>query len=1004
MSIIHLPNSDFLDTRDPHLCHIAIRPLNNPRMATHPLLLSLFWVLFSTLFPPSLSLTVETQALLDFKNKLKDPLNVLDSWKESESPCRFFGVSCDPVSGKVTEISLGNKSLSGEVSPSISVLHSLTKLYLPQNAISGKIPAQLNECTNLIVLNLTWNKMVGIIPDLSGLKKLEFLDLTFNFFSGKFPSWVGNLTELRSLGLADNNYDEGEIPETIGNLKNLTWLFLAMSNLRGQIPASIFELKALQTLDISRNKISGDFPQSISKLKNLTKIELFMNNLTGELPPGIADLTLLQEIDISGNQMQGTLPEGIGNLKNLVVFQCYNNKYSGEIPAGFGDMRHLIGFSIYRNNFSGEFPANFGRFSPLDSFDISENQFTGDFPRFLCESRKLRLLLALENNFSGEFPDTYVDCKSLERFRINKNGLSGKIPDGLWALPYVRMIDFGDNDFTGGISPSIGFSISLNQLVLRNNRFSSNLPSELGKLTNLERLLLNNNNFSGNLPAEIGSLKLLSSLYLEQNRLTGSIPEELGDCVRLVYLNLADNDLSGNIPQTVALMSSLNSLNLSGNKLSGSIPKNLEKLKLSSIDLSANQLSGSVPYDLLTIGGDKAFLGNRELCIDQNVKSFRNDTVLNVCKEKQGQKRVLRGKLVFFITIAVALLLVLAGLLLVSYKNFKLSEADTENSLEGEKGVDPKWKLASFHQMDIDADEICNLDEENLIGSGSTGRVYRLDLKKKGAVVAVKRLWKGDGLNVLAAEMEILGKIRHRNILKLYACLMKAGSSFLVFEYMANGNVFQALRREKKGGQPELDWYQRYKIALGAAKGISYLHHDCSPPIIHRDIKSGNILLDEDYEPKIADFGVAKIAEKSPKGSEYSCFAGTHGYFAPELAYTPKVTEKSDVYSFGVVLLELVTGRGPVEEEYGEGKDIVYWVLTHLNNLESVLKVLDNEVASETVRDDMIKVLKVGILCTAKLPSSRPTMREVVKMLIDAEPCTFMSPDTQPDKIVKGFL
>ncbi|XP_022728088.1 receptor protein-tyrosine kinase CEPR2-like [Durio zibethinus] len=979
-------------------------PLNNSIMAKQPFLstqfLALFSILFSTLFPPYVSLTVETQALIDFKNKLKDPLNILDSWKESESPCKFFGVSCDLVSGKVTGISLANKSLYGEISPSISVLDGLTTFYLPENLISGRLPALLNHCTNLRVLNLSRNEMVGIIPDLSGLKNLGSLDLSFNFFSGRFPSWVGNLTGLVRLGLAGNHHEEGEIPESIGNLKNLSWLFLANANLRGQIPESIFELKALGTLDISRNLISGDFPRSISKLQNLTKIELFFNKLTGELPLGITDLSLLQHIDISSNQMHGTLPEEIGNLKNLEVFQCYNNNFSGEIPAGFGDMRFLIGFSVYRNNFSGEFPANFGRFSPLDSIDISENQFSGDFPRFLCERRKLRLLLALENHFSGEFPDSYVDCKSLERFRISKNHLSGNIPDGLWALPHVKMIDFGDNDFTGGISPSIGFSINLNQLDLQNNRFSSNLPSELGKLTNLERLLLNDNNFSGNLPAEIGALKLLSSLHLEQNSLAGFIPLELGDCVRLVDLNLANNDLSGNIPSTVSLMSSLNSLNLSGNKLTGSIPKNLEKLKLSSIDLSENQLSGNVPSDLLTMGGDKAFLGNRRLCIDQNSKTRMNDTVLNVCKEEQGQKRVLGGKLIFFIIIAVALLLFLAGLLLVSCKNFKLSEADMGNSLEGEKGVDPKWKLASFHHMDIDADEICNLEEENLIGSGSTGKVYRLDLKKKGSVVAVKQLWKGDGLKVLAAEMDILGKIRHKNILKLYACLMKGGSSYLVFEYMANGNVFQALRREKKGGQPELDWYQRYKIALGAAQGISYLHHDCSPSIIHRDIKSGNILLDEDYEPKIADFGFAKIAEKSLKGSEYSYFAGTHGYIAPELAYTVKVTKKSDVYSFGVVLLELVTGRGSIEEEYGEGKDIVYWVLTHLNDRQNVLKVLDKEVAFETVRDNMIKVLKVGILCTAKLPNLRPTMREVVKMLVDAEPCSSMSPDNQShDKI-----
>ncbi|KAJ6348809.1 hypothetical protein OIU77_006397 [Salix suchowensis] len=212
-------------------------------------------------FPPSLSLNVETQALLDFKSQLKDPLNVLGSWKESESPCEFSGITCDPLSGKVTAISFDNQSLSGVISPSISALESLMTLWLPSNAISGKLPDGLINCSKLKQLNLTGNKMVGVIPDLSSLRSLEILDLSENYFSGRFPTWVGNLTELLALGLGMNEYHVGEIPESIGNLKNLTWLFLAESYLRGEIPESIFELENLQTLDLSRNKISGQFPK-----------------------------------------------------------------------------------------------------------------------------------------------------------------------------------------------------------------------------------------------------------------------------------------------------------------------------------------------------------------------------------------------------------------------------------------------------------------------------------------------------------------------------------------------------------------------------------------------------------------------------------------------------------------------------------------------------------------------------------------------------------------------
>ncbi|GFZ09734.1 leucine-rich receptor-like protein kinase family protein [Actinidia rufa] len=946
--------------------------------------------------------TVETKSLLEFKNQLQDPLNYLDSWKDSESPCHFTGVSCDLNTGQVTEISLDNKSLSGVLSPSISLLQSLTSLVLPSNLISGKIPVQLGNCTNLKVLNLTGNQMSGSLPDLSSLTNLEILDLSENYFVGGFPTWVASLNGLISLGLGQNDYEEGEIPESLGNLKNLTWIFLGGSNLRGEIPESIFELTALQTLDISGNQISGNFPKSISKLQNLIKIELFQNNLTGELPRELADLTLLQEIDISSNQMFGNLPPEVGNLKNLTVFQLYKNNFSGELPPGFGDLHHLKSFSIYRNSFSGEFIENFGRFSPLNLIDISENKFSGGFPKFLCENGNLQYLLALDNNFSGELADNYAKCKYLERLRINQNHLSGKISDGLWALPNAKLMDLSDNKFTGGISPQIGSSIGLDELILGNNKFSGELPLEIGKLTQLERLQLSNNNFSGRIPSEIGNLKQLSSLHLEANSFTGPIPIDLGQCDRLVDLNLALNSLSGNIPNTISQMSSLNSLNLSGNELKGSIPKNLQKLKVSSIDLSKNQLSGRVPLFLLTMGGDKAFLGNKGLCIDES-SSTEVNSGLAICSRQHFNQTFTGNKLVMFCIILSGLVVILGCLLLVSYWNFKFGESDRENNIKWGTETDPRWKIESFHPMEFNADEICNLDEDNLIGCGGTGKVYRLDLKKDVGTVAVKQLWTGNGVKVSPTEMEILGKIRHKNVLKLYASLTKGGSSFLVFEYMANGNLFEALHREIKGGQLELDWFQRYRIALGAAKGLAYLHHDCFPPIIHRDVKSTNILLDDDYEPKIADFGVAKVAEESPEGSEASCFAGTHGYIAPELAYSLKVSEKSDVYSFGVVLLELVTGRRPIEDEYGEGKDMVYWVSTDLYDHKNALKVLDPKVVSDLVQDDMIKVLKVATLCTTKLPNLRPTMKDVVKMLVDAEPYTFRSPGSSETN-GKAFL
>ncbi|KAM0058353.1 putative protein kinase RLK-Pelle-LRR-XI-1 family [Helianthus debilis subsp. tardiflorus] len=786
----------------------------------------------------------EVNALLDFKSHFEDPFNYLKSWKIADSPCQFYGVICNNETGRVTDISLNYKSLTGKISPAISALRSLKSLVIPSNFISGELPATIANCADLRVLNVSSNNITGEVPDLSKLINLEILDISDNYFTGEFPNWTGNLTGLTALSLGDNNFESSGIPENIGNLKNLNFLYLRGSQLTGEIPDSIFDLNNLGTLDLAGNKISGEFPVGITRL---------------------------------------------------------------------------------------------------------------------------------------------------------------------WALPLVEMIDVSGNNFTGEISPVIGVSISLTQLLLFNNGFSGSVPAEIGELTRLEKVDLSNNKFSGQIPSQIRDLKQLSYLHLEHNLFSGSIPVEIGECEKLVDLNLAGNVLTGNIPASLAGVSSLNALNLSQNQLTGGIPDKLRRLRLSSIDLSVNRLSGSVPSDLLSIGGDAAFAGNDKLCAKED-SGRRVSSGLDICDGTHHRREIDKSKLLLFCILLFSLMVVLGGLMYASYKNLQTrrEKGDTKHGFDEEKGTgNPKWKLENFHQIEFDVDELCDLDEGKLIGVGGTGKVYRVESKRSGLTVAVKQIGKGNKLQVMTAEIGILGKIRHRNILKLYACLMKGNSSFLVFEHMVNGNLYEALGRVVKNEQPELDWVQRYKIACGAAKGIAYLHHDCTPAILHRDIKSSNILLDKDFEAKIADFGVARIADEECLGSDSNCFVGTHGYIAPELAYTLKVTEKSDVYSFGVVLLELVTGKRAIEEEYGEGKDIVYWALSNLNNSENILKLLDPKlISNETndLADDMKRVLKIALLCTTKLPNLRPSMREVVKMLTDAEPYNCLSPRDYRDKFGKGLV
>jgi Leucine-rich repeat (LRR) protein len=817
---------------------------------------------------------VELQSLLQFKSHLKDPLSHLETWKASNSPCQFLGVTCDPISMQVISISLSNKNLSGEISPSVCALTGLTSLLLDTNSIAGSIPPGLNNCTNLKVLNLSSNSLTGQLPDISSLSVLQVLDLSTNFLTGSFPSWVGKLTSLVSLGLGENDFDAGEIPPSIGNLKNLTWLYMGACNLIGEIPESIFQLDLLKTLDFSQNQISGLFPRAISNLRNLVKIELYQNNLTGQIPPELVNLTKLREFDISKNNMHGKIPLELGKLSNLTVLQLYENKFWGELPKEWGELEYLIAFSIYRNNFSGQFPPNLGKYSPLQSIDISENKFSGEFPQFLCQNKQLKFLLALDNDFTGKFPESYADCKSLNRFRISQNQFRGNFPAGLWGLPNAIIIDVSDNGLSGDISSEIAASTSLNQLSVQNNQFSGQIPKEIGNLKQLQKLYASNNSFSGSIPAEIGYLNQLSSLHLEGNALTGSLPDKLSMCSRLVELDVAQNKITGTIPASFSDIDSLNLINISHNLITGPIPEGLQSLELSSIDFSENQLTGSVPPGLLMVAGEEAFAGNPRLCIEGQLEG-RLKPILGICKIDNKHKGIFEKKIVLLPLIISAILFFMVGLAFISYRNFKLEEAMRKRDIESGFGNE-NWKVELFHQPEIEVQDISNLGEKNMIGSGSTGKVYQVELKNRGTV-AVKQLWKGTGAKVLMVEMGILGNIRHRNILKLHACLSRGEYNFIVYEYMPNGDLHQALRRENKCGIPELDWKKRHNIALGAAKGIMYLHHDCSPAIIHRDIKSRNILLDEEYEAKIADFGIAKLAE----ALQFSCFAGTHGYIAP---------------------------------------------------------------------------------------------------------------------------
>lgn len=798
------------------------------------------------------------------------------------------------------------------------------------------------------------------------------------------------MTGLVELSLGDNPFEITPFPKEITSLRGLNLLYLSNCSISGSIPPEIGNLAELTDLELADNNLSGSIPPEISKLDKLRQLELYDNSLTGTLPAGFGNLISLRRFDASHNKLEGDLSV-LRFLTQLVWLQLFENQFSGEIPAEFGEFKNLVNLSLYTNNLTGELPAKLGSWADFDFIDVSTNSLTGPIPPDMCKKGTMSKLLVLENKLSGEIPANYANCTTLTRFRVNQNSLTGSVPAGIWGLPNLNIIDIADNQLEGSISPDISKAKKLGTINARNNKLSGSLPAEISGASSLGGVDLSGNHLTGEIPESIGELKLLNSLHLEGNQLSGDIPASIGECLHLSDLSLAQNKLSGQIPTSLGSLPTLNSLNLSYNGLSGLIPNTLSSLKLSLLDLSYNELSGPIPDSLSIEAYNESFVGNAGLC-SSDIKHFRP------CSSRSHDNHTF----VICLTGGLVVLVVLSAY----YVYLKLGSVgkDQERSLSLKD--DYSWDMKSYHVLSFTEEEVLDaITPENLIGKGGCGSVYKVNLKD-GKELAVKHIWNFDfsdekkrtrattpmldrqgGRSRKAKEFDMevrtLSSIRHVNVVKLYCSITSEDSSLLVYEYLPNGSLWDRLHGGKK---LSLDWQTRHEIALGAARGLEYLHHGYDRPVIHRDVKSSNILLDEFLKPRIADFGLAKIVQANGGIDSTHVVAGTHGYIAPEYGYTYKVSEKSDVYSFGVVLTELVTGKRPIEPEFGDNKDIVSWVSSKLKNKESVLSMIDSTI-DEPLKEEAIKVLKIAILCTAMLPDLRPTMRSVVQMLEDAEPC-----------------
>ncbi|KAJ8749059.1 hypothetical protein K2173_013666 [Erythroxylum novogranatense] len=956
----------------------------------------------------------EASALLMIKAGLVDPLHNLQNWTlfHNAGHCNWTGVWCNS-DGLVEKLDLSHMNLSGRVSDDIQFLKSLTSLNLccnefsspltkalsnltslksidvSQNLFVGSFPAGLGRAGGLTLLNASSNSFSGLIPDdIGNATLLETLDLRGSFFEDSIPKSFGNLKNLKFLGLSGNNLT-GQIPPELGQLSSLERLILGYNEFEGGIPAAFGNLSNLKYLDLAVGSLGGEIPAELERLQMLETLFLYQNNFEGNIPAIIGNLTSLQQLDLSDNMLSGEIPVEMAKLQNLRLLNLMCNQLSGSVPARLGGLTQLGVLELWNNSLSGPLPGDLGKNSPLVWLDVSSNSISGEIPATLCNGGNLAKLILFNNAFSGQIPVSLSLCSSLVRVRMQNNFLIGTIPVGLGKLGKLQRLELANNSLSGQIPNDLALSSSLSFIDLSRNHIRSTLPSTILSIPKLQSFLASNNNLEGDIPDQFQDCPSLYELDLSSNHFTGVIPASIASCEKLVKLNLKNNRLTGEIPEALAMMPTLSILDLSNNSLTGGIPQNFgSSPALEVLNVSHNKLQGPVPENvaLRTINPED-LVGNAGLCGGVLPPCSHNSLTVSQ-QRSMHTKHIMTGWLVGTSSVLAAGITLIVGRSF--YKRWFSNGSCFEESVEMGNGVWP-WSLMAFQRLGFSsADILACIKESNVIGMGATGTVYKAEMPRLNTVVAVKKLWRS-GADIetgssgdFVGEVNVLGKLRHRNIVRLLGFLHNDIDIMIIYEYMNNGSLGEALHGKQERGLL-VDWVSRYNVALGVAQGLAYLHHDCHPRVIHRDIKSNNILLDGNLEARIADFGLARMMIR--KNETVSMVAGSYGYIAPEYGYTLKVDEKIDIYSYGVVLLELLTGKQPLDPEFGESVDIVEWIRRKIRDNRSLEEVLDPNVGScKHVQEEMLLVLRVALLCTAKLPKDRPSMRDVLTMLGEAKP------------------
>lgn len=818
----------------------------------------------------------------------------------------------------------------------------------------------------------------------NGTQRVVELRLLNMNLTGTLAPDIGNLTQLIILDVMWNNIT-GSIPPEIGNLTNLFLLLLNGNKLGGTLPHELGNLSNLNRIQIDQNNISGQVPSSFQYLNNAKHFHMNNNSLNGSIPPELGRLESLVHLLLDNNDLSGELPAELANISTLLIIQLDNNQFNGTIPSNYSQLFNLTKMSLRNCNLSGAVP-NLTALTSLGYLDLSHNNLTGGLPSGKLSEILTTIDLSF-NNLDGELPADYFAVPTLQSLILRDNLLDGNISANLLAQMFtaadsVLILDFQNNNFseiTFGLSqsvPNITFRLYGNPVCTQANvpqRFCSafngsitdialnvsSIPMTPGCSVNTCDTALNNELNYGLL--QLGVCQCAYPLSV------GYRLKSPGFAVYPPYETMFESYMSSQLNFSLYQVNASDFTWEPGPRLGLDI-----KLFPSKNAYQFNESEVSLLFETFTnwkIGDNNTF-GPYE------VLYFEIGFPYNLSSAATARKSLSGGAIAGIVIAAVALTAIIVG-------------AATFLIIRWRHPYTVPGRLARHHERikvagvkDFTYDEMSkatnNFDSSMQIGQGGYGKVYKAVLAD-GLIVAIKRAQEGSlqGSKEFYTEIELLSRCHHRNLVALVGFCDDEGEQMLVYEYMANGTLRDHLDSNSK---KPLDFRTRIQIALGSAKGILYLHTEANPPIYHRDIKASNILLDQKRTPKVADFGLSKLApvpelEGDVGGHVSTVVKGTPGYLDPEYFLTHKLTDKSDVYSFGVVLLELVTGMQPISH----GKNLVREVnLAYEAGM--MLSIVDPRMGSYP-SEALEPLLRLAISSCKDDPEARPSMAEVAREL-----------------------